>query len=1307
VNETLKARLLRLSAIIEALCSHEREEPLGKALWQEAAGELSAALDELEQALRGTEQQKARPQAAEPSRGAASSTEPSDALEAQRDLLETIMENTPAHLAYLDPEFRFLRVNSAYLKGCGRSRAELLGRSHFELFPHEENKDIFRRVRDTGEPVRFAARPFVYPDQPERGVTYWDWSLVPVKDATGGVRGLVLSLMDVTDAEQARRAREEHLRSLTLLMEATQALLAESSVRGMLSQVAMAARSLTGAQVALAISTRPHGRHVICVSSGERSDVVALDRLRPKAARCLERMTERPSFRLGGDGWPLDALCDDLGVRHASFCALAGARLTDRGGRPAGAIALSRRESGEFSAEDEALLRQLASLASLGLWHLEATREAERRAEELATVFGAMNNVVFVYDAQGAIIRSNPAAEALLGGTPVGEDRVAISQRIRLRHIDGTPVRAEELPSSRALAGETVAGERYTFVDASGADVTVLISSAPIRQGNAVSGAVVVWHDVTERERLFNALELERSRLRASEARARALLNAPSDSEALLAPDGSILAVNVVGAADVGHSPEDLVGKAIYDFLHPDHAEALRAQVEETVRLGDTVRREYRQAGRVVDQTCIPVHDGAGAVSAVAVYGRDVTEARQAAEALFRREQEFRALVENSPDIIVRVDRDLRLAYANPALGRLLGMEVDEIASADCESLGLDAAAVVGLEERLNEAFGTGLEQTLEFDIDTGEERRSFEARLVPELTPDGSVGSVLAVARDITERERSRASLRRLAARLQVLHAIDKAILVAESTEEIASAALRNLRRLIPYRRASVVLFTEDGQAVVCSEFDPVPDRAEPRDWCTAPDRIWFLDLLQANKTYHVADLTQVAGDRVGDDYLAGDNACLRYLREQGVRDYVAVPLTVAGRVIGALTVGMGTPCSLEEHMLDVVYGVADQVAIGIRQAQLQQQVMRHTESLEQTVARRTAALRQSEERFRAIFEEAAIGVALVDDRGRIRDANRAFQEMFGCSMAELYRKPLSELEDDGQDPLGEDLQRVLDGELEKLKGERRYRRKSGAIMWVEQVISAVRRAGRGRPFAIAMLDDVTERKQVMAAMVQNEKLTVSGRLAASLAHEINNPLQSVIGCLGLTRELLAPDDSDAIRYVDVGLKELRRAARIVSQLRDVYRPARGQARRPVDVNALVHQVMDVTRRQAEQQGVSVDVSLGDVPQIMALGDRIMQVVLNLVLNGLDAMPAGGRLGVSTEGTYDPPGVSITVSDTGEGIDAERLPFIFDLFYTSKVESVGLGLFITQSIVDDHGGHIGVTTSPGEGSSFTVWLPA
>ena len=132
-----------------------------------------------------------------------------EALSRERSLLENVMQTTDVMLVFLDPQFNFVWVNPAYAETCQMKPEEMVGKNHFALYPHAENEAIFRQVRDTGEGVFYKDKPFVFPDQPERGVTYWDWSLAPVKDSGGNVTGLVFSLRETTKYKQAEEALQK------------------------------------------------------------------------------------------------------------------------------------------------------------------------------------------------------------------------------------------------------------------------------------------------------------------------------------------------------------------------------------------------------------------------------------------------------------------------------------------------------------------------------------------------------------------------------------------------------------------------------------------------------------------------------------------------------------------------------------------------------------------------------------------------------------------------------------------------------------------------------------------------------------------------------------------------------------------------------------------------------------------------------------------------------------------------------------------------------------------------------------------
>jgi len=140
-----------------------------------------------------------------------------EALSRERSLLESVMQTTDVMLLFLDPQFNFLWVNSAYAETCHMKSEDIIGKNHFALYPDAEIEEIFRTVRDTGKEIFYKGKPFVFPDQPERGVTYWDWSLAPVKTSGGDVVGLVFSLRETTkykQVEEALRESEERLRFL-------------------------------------------------------------------------------------------------------------------------------------------------------------------------------------------------------------------------------------------------------------------------------------------------------------------------------------------------------------------------------------------------------------------------------------------------------------------------------------------------------------------------------------------------------------------------------------------------------------------------------------------------------------------------------------------------------------------------------------------------------------------------------------------------------------------------------------------------------------------------------------------------------------------------------------------------------------------------------------------------------------------------------------------------------------------------------------------------------------------------------------
>jgi signal transduction histidine kinase len=227
---------------------------------------------------------------------------------------------------------------------------------------------------------------------------------------------------------------------------------------------------------------------------------------------------------------------------------------------------------------------------------------------------------------------------------------------------------------------------------------------------------------------------------------------------------------------------------------------------------------------------------------------------------------------------------------------------------------------------------------------------------------------------------------------------------------------------------------------------------------------------------------------------------------------------------------------------------------------------------------------------------------------------------------------------------------------------------------------------------------------QETQGQLVQSAKLAAIGELAAGVAHEINNPLTSILGFAELASWEMAPDDAGQ-QDLAVIVEEARRARDIVRNLLEFARQAEPLTE-PADVNHLLGQALALIRSHVEKDGVLVEEEYApDLGRIPLDAGRMKQVFLNLITNAAHAMPEGGRLMVSTARVGDE--VAVRIADTGVGIPPQDLVRIFEPFFTTKPSGTGLGLSVTLGIVQQHGGRIEVESEEGQGSMFTVWLPA
>src|SRR5438094_274767 len=270
-----------------------------------------------------------------------------------------------------------------------------------------------------------------------------------------------------------------------------------------------------------------------------------------------------------------------------------------------------------------------------------------------------------------------------------------------------------------------------------------------------------------------------------------------------------------------------------------------------------------------------------------------------------------------------------------------------------------------------------------------------------------------------------------------------------------------------------------------------------------------------------------------------------------------------------------------------------------------------------------------------------------------------------------------------------------------------------------LEMEVSATEiKDGRGAVIAIvSVMQDIgrlreLERRRLEQVLFDSEKLAATGRLAASIAHEINNPLEAVQNALYLLQKELGADANNR-QYLDIASRETQRMSRILRQMLGFYRQQ--EVMGEIDLNALVEEAGALVAKRLRERGVQIATQLDPaLPRIRAAADQLKQVLLNLLLNAADSMPRGGTITVATQAgagaeteLFGRDAVQVQVRDTGDGIPDELIAQIFEPFFSTKPgKGTGLGLWVSQGIVQSHGGTMRVRSRLGRGTTFMITLP-
>ncbi|MBI4161186.1 MAG: PAS domain S-box protein [Acidobacteria bacterium] len=404
-------------------------------------------------------------------------------------------------------------------------------------------------------------------------------------------------------------------------------------------------------------------------------------------------------------------------------------------------------------------------------------------------------------------------------------------------------------------------------------------------------------------------------------------------------------------------------------------------------------------------------------------------------------------------------------------------------------------------------------------------------------------------------------------------------------------------------------------------------------------------------------------------------------------------IPMRVRARVVAVLAVrGSGSAGGVGREDRALLVGLCGQVAGALESARL------HDE-LQERMAEVDRLRRYSD----GILESSRIGILVVGPRGNIRAWNGAMSRLTGVDRREAVGRPAAAVFPEGL------LRRV--GAFETLSGPGEGRRvdrfplghPDGSRRLVSVTASPLGPQAGAVGGTVLTFDDVTEQARMQEELGRRERMASVGLLAAGVAHEVNTPLTGIASYAQmLLQGPRSPEEHRMLRQIE---SQAFRASQIANRLLDLAR-ADGDLHEVVEVNPLVRETLALFAPQVRGREIRIEAELEAIPEVVGHRGRLQQVLLNLLWNAVDALPAGGRIRVSTH--RFPGEVRLSVRDDGVGIPPEHLSRVFDPFFSTKQSrgGTGLGLSVSFGIVREHGGRIEAESDPGSGSCFHVCLP-
>lgn len=923
------------------------------------------------------------------------------------------------------------------------------------------------------------------------------------------------------------------------------------------------------------------------------------------------------------------------------------------------------------------------------------------RAEAIAAPLRAAGfepDIVRVPDAQGAIeALGSQCFDVILCRCEA--DLCAVGVPMLVAHAEGTPILAIADQIETELALEAMRSGVFDWVIAHHLDERL-----PMAVQRALVSAATV-----NRERQT------RADLEDSERRYRRLVDAMHDGVVAIDQRGTITFANRAMAEMLERPVEELIGTSTHELVDErdaDRLEArLRARFEEGAREATTYElRAISGSGRplTIEITATPLRDEQGLLGGGLGIVRNVTPER-------RRQEELRSIrigLDNATDAVIVTDAQRRPIYTNPAFKRLFGsMDSEADTGADTSGVATDPSAFPRLLAQL-EATGS-LVTELEMNAADG---RVFPALIRANLVTNaaGEMSGIVAVITDIS-------ALREREERLRLVNRINALLNAGADPERILAVAAEELRRLLHAELALVILRPDpdrEPDVLAVEHFTADPEAlAAMEEALGRPARGIRLRLAPGEPAallYEGHDVESVGVTEVAR-FLAGmpaidrpdlDPVPVTLARARDIGYMYSVPLEVAGEIRGQASVARRSGQPLTEDERAFVRGFVQQVAIVIDKARTERELLRANQLLE------------------GMIDNVEVWFSVVDEHREIVVWNRAAEQISGYTRPEVHNEDqmlaLLYPDPDTRREVLEVLAGFYAGEITSGAFESDIRRKDDETRTIAWSLHRLSMPGPdGGTGMVVVGHDITESRELQERLRRTQRLEAIGTLAGGIAHDFNNVLTAITGYADLLATEVAEDSAAQLFALQIA-DAAQRGARLTRQLLAFARrqPARPQV---VNLDDIIRDMEEILSRLIRQD---IELRLRLAPGVGATTidpTQAEQIIMNLVLNARDAMPEGGTLTIATAnavlseadttGLFDArPGsyVTLTVSDTGIGMDEDTQAHIFEPFFTTKTDAgnTGLGLATVYGIVRQNEGMISVYSEPGRGTTIRVYLP-